>query len=142
MKPRPPDPSTNHGGPRRGSGRKAESFRTRCAELALSPKFFAFAKKVFDREQVEPRLTKDGDVIYLEASVGDMVYLWEKLSAYGFGKPEMMDMSKIAGEVQKLINKDQQRDLIERLNYPERYVGDKRVVANGSASVQATAPTA
>ncbi len=62
------------GGSRRGAGRKADCFRKRCAELAMSPKFFAFAEKVFNSERTEPRLTKEGTVVYLEASVGDTVH--------------------------------------------------------------------
>ena len=131
-----------HGGVRANSGRKAESFRKRCAELAGSPKFFSFAQKVFNREAVEPRLTKDGEVIYIEASVGDMVYLWEKLAAYGFGKPDIVQMSQITQEVQKLIDKNQQRELIEQLNYPERFNSDgsrKAILGTGVPAVQAPA---
>lgn len=105
-----------HGGPRRGSGRKAEGFRNKCAELALSPKFFAFAASVFNRDKTEARLTKDGDVVYLEASTGDVVFLWDKLAAYGFGKPVEFDPSKLIAPLQKVINDTQMLKEIYAIN--------------------------
>jgi hypothetical protein len=75
-----------HGGFREGAGRKPEWFKNKCAQLASSRAFFSFAIKVFKGQNVEPRVTRTG-IIYTEASVGDKVYLWEKLSAYAYGKP-------------------------------------------------------
>lgn len=76
-----------HGGAREGAGRKPDWFREKCATLASSPKFFEFAEKVFNGDLVEPKITKEGRGIYMEASVSSKIYLWEKLAAYGFGKP-------------------------------------------------------
>lgn len=79
-------PGNKLGGKRKNAGRKPDEFREKCAELANSPKFFIWAKEVFDGKEVECRLTKTGDLVYFPASTGDRVYLWEKLAAYGFGK--------------------------------------------------------
>lgn len=127
------------GGARRNAGRKSDGFRKKCATLADSPQFFAWAKKVFDGEAVDCRLTKDGEKVYLEASTGDRVYLWEKLAAYGFGKPDTMALEAIGQEVQKLIDKNQQRELIESINYPERFTESgirKTVLASGGSPLQ------
>lgn len=110
-------PSNNHGGVRPNSGRKAESFRRKCSELAASPKFFEFAKKVFNRDKVEPRLTKDGTIVYLEASVGDMVFLWEKLAQYGFGKPIDFDPKQLVAPLQSVINDTQTLKLLYAHNF-------------------------
>jgi len=135
-----------HGGPRPNSGRKSEGFRKKCAELAMSPKFFAFAKKVFDGEAVEERVAKDGGTIFIQASVGDRVYLWEKLAAYGFGKPaNEVDFSEIAGPVQKLIDQNQALRIIQEMNFADRTGEADRGTAklgNGNSEVQAKeAPT-
>jgi len=132
-------PSNNHGGVRANSGRKAESFRRKCSELAASPKFFEFAKQVFNRDKVEPRLTKDGSVIYLEASVGDMVFLWEKLAQYGFGKPIDFDPKQLVAPLQSVINDTQTLKLLYANNFNtcgESSGGDP-VVARGTSAVQA-----
>lgn len=130
-----------HGGFRRNAGRKAEGFRKKCAELAISPKFFSFAKQVFDRDKVEPRLTKDGEVVYLEASVGDMVYLWEKLAAYGFGKPMEFDPKSLLAPLQGVINDTQTLKLIYALNFGKGD-GDSRKLESGAVAVQAGVPAA
>lgn len=126
------------GGFRERSGRKSEGFRKKCALLANSPKFFIWAQRVFNGEAVDCRLTKSGEKVYLEASTGDRVYLWEKLAAYGFGKPDTIALEAIGQEVQKLIDKNQQRELIESINYPERFTESgirKAVVASGNTAV-------
>ena len=115
-------------------------FQRKCAELAISPKFFAFAKSVFNRDKVEPRLTKDGEVVYLEASVGDMVYLWEKLASYGFGKPVEFDASGLIAPLQKVINDTAMLKAIYAVNDLQR-TGDSGKLGDRAASVQAgTAP--
>lgn len=125
------------GGPRENSGRKAKAFRKVCSELANSPKFFEFAKKVFNREKLEPRVTKDGEVIYIEPSIGDMVYLWEKLAAYGFGKPTDFDPTSVLEPLQKVINDTQFLKLVHALNYGSNGAGTK----NGHPAVVAGGPT-
>ena len=130
-----------HGGVRPNSGRKAQGFQKKCAELAVSPKFFEFAKSVFNRDKVEPRLTKDGEVIYLEASVGDMVYLWEKLAAYGFGKPIDFDASQLIAPLQKVINDTNMLKAIYGLNDIQG-AGGRRELGPRAPEVQAPDATA
>ena len=77
---------TQHGGFRDGAGRKPEWFKNKCRQLASSRAFFSFAIKVLHGENVEPKVCKNG-IIYVEASVGDKIFLWEKLAAYAYGKP-------------------------------------------------------
>lgn len=81
-----PDARRGKGGKRSHAGRKPDLFKAKCAELACSAKFFEFAKDVFANKDVEPRLTKDGDVITMPASVEAKTYLWDKLAEWGFGK--------------------------------------------------------
>lgn len=77
---------TAPGGYRKNAGRKTDEFKKKCAELCGSPRFFSWAKKVFDGDDVEPRID-GGRVIMIPASVDSRMHLWEKLAAYGFGKP-------------------------------------------------------
>lgn len=79
-----PPPGT--GGKREGSGRKPSEFLAKCRELAGSKKFLGWADDVLAGKPVEKKATMAG-VVEVPASVGDRVYLWEKLAAYGFGKP-------------------------------------------------------
>ena len=74
------------GGARPNSGPKDTLFKQECARLVSSPKFFRWAERVFDGESVAPHVS-EGEVIYTEATVGERAHLWEKLAAYGFGKP-------------------------------------------------------
>lgn len=74
------------GGKRKGAGRKPDAFKEECSRLCSSDQFFKWAKRVIDGDCIVPRTLKD-DVIHTEANVTEMVYLWEKLSAYGYGKP-------------------------------------------------------
>jgi hypothetical protein len=81
---KPPPPGT--GGKREGSGRKPSEFLAKCRELAGSKEFLSWAADVLSGEPVETKATMTG-VVKVPASTGDRVYLWEKLAAYGFGKP-------------------------------------------------------
>lgn len=85
------------GGKREGSGRKPSEFLAECKRLASSPKFLSWAEGVLSGKPVEPKATLGGTVIKVEATVGDKVYLWEKLAAYGFGKPSQP--IEVSGEV-------------------------------------------
>jgi len=131
-----------HGGVREGSGRKPDWFKEKCADLACSPKFFTFAEKVFNGELVEPKITKEGLGIYMEASVGDKVYLWEKLAAYGFGKPTEIvsavlsrtpeDSKRKAEELWEII-----KSLEVHANARTGVRGDPVSVVGGTPQVQA-----
>lgn len=124
------------GGARKNAGRKSDGFRKKCATLADSPKFFEWARQVFDGEAVDCRLDKNGQKVYLEVSTGDRVYLWEKLAAYGFGRPSDFDPSQLVVPLQKTINDLQALKLeLYALNYPERSSGSK-VVGVGTSAVQ------
>lgn len=79
-----PPPGT--GGAKPGAGRKTNEFIAQCAKLASSPKFLQWAADVLDGKPVETKSTMAG-IVNVPASAGDRVYLWEKLAAYGFGKP-------------------------------------------------------
>ena len=74
------------GGKREGAGRKPLEFLAKCRELAGSKKFLSWAEDVLSGEPVEVKATMTG-VVNVPVSTGDRVYLWEKLAAYGFGKP-------------------------------------------------------
>jgi hypothetical protein len=74
------------GGARKGAGRKPSEFLEKCRELAGSKKFLGWADDVLAGKPVETKATMTG-VVKVPASTGDRVYLWEKLAAYGFGKP-------------------------------------------------------
>ena len=112
----------------------------------MSPKFFSFAKKVFDGEAVEERITKDGETIFIQASVGDRVYLWEKLAAYGFGKPASeMDISGITAPLQKVINDTALLKMLYAINYPDgrgTSGSGAPVVAAGNSPLQTGATAA
>lgn len=80
------------GGARPGAGRKTDLFKKKCAELANSPHFFGWAKKVFKGEAVEPHVGQDG-VTHTEASVSSRTNLWGKLADHGHGKSvSVLDM--------------------------------------------------
>ena len=81
---KPPPPGT--GGKREGSGRKPSEFLAKCRELAGSKEFLGWAHDVLVGKPVETKATMTG-VVKVPASTGDRTYLWEKLAAYGFGKP-------------------------------------------------------
>jgi len=74
------------GGARKGAGRKPSEFLEKCRSLAGSKEFMSWAEDVLSGEPVETKATMTG-VVHVPASTGDRVYLWEKLAAYGFGKP-------------------------------------------------------
>lgn len=77
---------SRRGGARPGAGRKSSEFLSKCRQISNSPKFMAWARDVLEGKLVESKATNTG-VVQVPASVGDRVYLWEKLAAYGFGKP-------------------------------------------------------
>ncbi len=91
---KPPPPGT--GGKRDGSGRKPSEFLAKCRELAGSKEFLGWAHDVLVGKPVETKATMAG-AVEVPASVGDRVYLWEKLAAYGFGKPSQP--VEVSGEV-------------------------------------------
>lgn len=135
-----------HGGKRDNAGRKSEGFRKKCAELADSPKFFTWARSVFDGEDVECRLDKEGRKVYFPVSSGDRIYLWEKLAAYAFGKPASeTDLTPLIAPLQKMLDANQAKKLIEELNYPERQskaANQKSIVGNGVAPIQVNGASA
>lgn len=75
------------GGAREGAGRKPSEFVAKCKEICSDPKFMKWAQDVLAGKPVEPKATISGAVVKIEASTGDKMYVWEKLAAYGFGKP-------------------------------------------------------
>ncbi len=91
---KPPPPGT--GGKRDGSGRKPSEFLAKCRDLAGSKEFLGWAHDVLVGKPVETKATMAG-AVEVPASVGDRVYLWEKLAAYGFGKPSQP--VEVSGEV-------------------------------------------
>lgn len=74
------------GGARKNAGRKPSEFLEKCRKLAGSKEFMRWACDVLVGKPVESKVTMTG-VVRVPASTGDRVYLWEKLAAYGFGKP-------------------------------------------------------
>lgn len=126
------------GGRREGAGRPPDEFKAKCQRLASSPKFFAWAEKVFNGEGVNPKTTIDGRVVLIEASPGDKIYLWEKLAAYGFGKPVEIDPKALIQPLQTLINQNQALRIIQEMNYADRSGTenrDKVVVGNGHTTL-------
>lgn len=75
------------GGKREGAGRKPDEFKAKCAELASNAKFLRWAEDVLTGEKVEFAVDKLGAVVPIPADVNQRTYLWEKLAAYGYGKP-------------------------------------------------------
>lgn len=88
------------GGRRPGAGRPPDWFKMRCREIACSPKFLVWAKKVIEGEPVETRLTQDGRLIMMPAPVLSRLAMWESLADRAFGKPasivEMGDLEESA----------------------------------------------
>lgn len=82
---KPPPPGT--GGKREGSGRKPSEFLEKCRDASRNPKFFDWANKALAGDNTEVKINPDGERIMVPATAGDRTYLWEKLAAYGFGKP-------------------------------------------------------
>lgn len=82
------------GGPRENSGRKPDFFKRKCADLVSSPKWFAYCKSVLDGEEVVPQIY-EGAIINRAATPIERMHMFEKLSAYGFGKPS--DTVKLEG---------------------------------------------
>lgn len=93
-----PPPGT--GGVRPNSGRKPSAFLEQCRALAGSPKFLKWAEDVLDGKLVDSKATMAG-IVEVPASVSDRISLWEKLAAYGFGKP--VQAVELSGEVQGRI---------------------------------------
>lgn len=75
------------GGKRDNSGRKPSEFLEKCRELAGSPKFLTWARAVIDGEPAVDFVLLDGAVRKVPAAPDDRIKLWEKIAAYGFGKP-------------------------------------------------------
>lgn len=82
---KPPPPGT--GGKREGSGRKPSEFLEKCRDASRNPKFFDWANRALAGDNTEVKINPDGERIMVPATAGDRTYLWEKLAAYGFGKP-------------------------------------------------------
>ncbi len=100
------------GGARPGAGRKSDEFRRKCKELANSPEFFDWAKRVFKGEKVEPHVS-EGFAVMTEASVGSKTHLWDKLADHGHGKPasvlDLEDQEVLFIGVVRMPTKDQGR---------------------------------
>ncbi len=75
------------GGRRKNAGRKKLEFLEQCRKIASSPKFLSWAKKVIEYEPVVIKTMPDGSTIKTVADARDVTNLWEKMSAYGYGKP-------------------------------------------------------
>jgi hypothetical protein len=80
------DNPTGRGGRREGSGRKPSEFKAKCKELSGHPEFFKWADRVFRGEDTEVKIV-DGAKWMVPASANEKIYLWEKISAYGEGRP-------------------------------------------------------
>lgn len=80
----PPPPCP--GGARKGSGRKSSQFVAQCQKLAGSPEFLKWAADVLAGKPVETKITMNGP-IQVPATTSDRSSLWEKLAAYGYGRP-------------------------------------------------------
>ena len=74
------------GGYRKNAGRKSDKFKAECARLVSSPKWLAYCKDVLEGEKVVPQLS-EGITYHREATPVERVALFDKLAAYGFGKP-------------------------------------------------------
>lgn len=75
------------GGARKGAGRKPSEFLAKCRAASQNRKFFAWANRALAGEDTEVKIDGNGKKIKVPPTAGDRVYLWEKLAAYGFGKP-------------------------------------------------------
>lgn len=83
-------PGAGRGGRREGAGRKTNAFKDKCAALANSPKFFAWAKGVIDGTISDFRVDKLGIIRRVPVTVYDRKELWKDVAAYGHGKPDQI----------------------------------------------------
>lgn len=83
------DPRAGKGGARPGAGRKSPLFKIQCQQLSQSEDFFKFAREVFAGKSVVPQIS-EGEIINRPANATERVYLWEKITAYGQGKPTQL----------------------------------------------------
>lgn len=129
------------GGKREGAGRQPDWFRKRCAEIVEKKKLVEFIGRVAAGEEVESKLSKDGDVVELPVSIHDRLYASEMLFDRGFGKPIATAADEgWKGPLQAVINDTQLLKLIYALNHTDGHgkgSGDSGVVAGGAAPLQA-----
>jgi len=85
------------GGARPNTGPKPDEFKRKCAEIASSPEWMAYCKQVLSGEAVVEQIGENGNS-FRSATPGERSHLFEKLAAYGFGKPtESVEISGQSG---------------------------------------------
>lgn len=110
------------GGARANSGRIKNWFRARCAQIIQDKKLVEFVARVANGEESDHKVSKDGDVIEMPASVHDRLYACEMLFDRGFGKPVPMevDLTGVAEPLQKIINQQALLKMLYEFNFPDR----------------------
>lgn len=126
------------GGPRPNSGRKPDWFRAMCAKIIDQKELVQFVGRVASGEESDHRLSKDGDVVEIPASIHDRLYASEMLFDRGYGKPVPMSFESLALPLQKVINDTALLKMLYELNFkPGTTNGsDPTLVADRLASVQ------
>lgn len=90
------------GGRREGAGRKPSEFIAKCKNLSEDPNFFKWVKRVFAGEDTEIKII-DKVRVSVPATATEKTYLWEKISAYGQGKPSQSVNLTAGGGIADLL---------------------------------------
>lgn len=129
------------GGRREGAGRQPDWFRKRCAEIIEKKKLVEFVGRVAAGEEVEHKVTKDGDIVEVAVSAHDRLMACEMLFDRGFGKPIPMNPEEgWKAPLEQVIKDTQLLKLLYALNNSDARgtsLSGNGVVADRATPVQA-----